>query len=109
MSPLLLISQFSALVVQELWQDPCILTTHIASNTFFHHFYPLSARASVCLFVNKFLNPSFYSTLFPTLKNSYVGRMCCVGSVKNVVIYNINRMKKFFPTSSKYQLSDMPL
>jgi hypothetical protein len=62
------ISEFTVLAVQEPWQNPQMQTTHNPSNSAFHLFNPPSADASVCFFVNKSLNPSFYSAAFPTLK-----------------------------------------
>jgi hypothetical protein len=62
------ISEFSVLAVQEPWQNPHVLTTYNPSTSSFHLFYPPSAGAPVCFFVNKSLNPSSYSACFPTPK-----------------------------------------
>jgi hypothetical protein len=74
MAPLLAdhcISEFTLLAVQEPWQIPHIHTYHNPSYSSFHHFYPPSADAFVYFFVNKSLNPSFYSAAFPTPKYGY--------------------------------------
>ncbi len=85
------ISTLSVLDVQEPWKNPHILTTHNPSNSSFHLFHPPSAEASVCFFVNKSLNPSFYSACFPTPKYGYLHLRSPVQGVKDVMIYNVYR------------------
>ncbi len=112
MAPLLAdprISEFSVLAVQEPWQNPRVLTTHNPSNSSFHLYYPPSAEASICFFVNKSLNPSSYSACFPTPKYSYLRLRSPVEGVKDVMIHNVYKMRNLSPTSSENQLLDEPL
>jgi hypothetical protein len=112
MAPLLAdphISEFSVLAVQEPWRNPCIHTTQNPSDSSFHLFYPPSAEASVCFFVNKSLNPSSYSACFPTPKYGYLRLRSSVESVKDVMIHNVYRTRNLPPTSSENQPPDEPL
>ncbi len=112
MGPLLAsprISGFSVLAVQEPWRNPRVLTTHNPSNSSFHLFYPPSAEASVCFFVNKSLNPSSYSACFPTPKYGHIRLRSSVEGVRDVMIRNVYRTRNLPPTSSKNQPPDEPL
>jgi hypothetical protein len=112
MEPLLAdpcISEFPVLAYQEPWRNPCILTTHNPSNSSLHLFYPPFVEASVCLFVNKSLNPSSYSACLPTPKYGYLRLWSSVEGVRDVMIHNVYRTRNLPPTSSENQPPDEPL
>jgi hypothetical protein len=103
------ISENSVLAVQEPWRNPRVLTTHNPSNSSFHLFYPPSAEASVCFFVNKSLNPSSYSAGFLTPKYSYLRIRGSVEGVRDVTIHDVYRTQNLPLTSSENQPPDEPL
>jgi hypothetical protein len=105
MAPLLAdyrISEFTVLAIQEPWQNPHIHTTHSPSNSSFHLFYPPSADAPVCFFLNKPLNPSSYSVAFPTPKYGYLCLRSSVEGARVVVFHNVYRSRNLSPTSSDH-------
>ncbi len=112
MAPLLAyhcISVFNIFAIQEHWQNPHIHTTHNPSTSSFHLFYPPSADASVCFFLNKSLNPSSYSVAFPTPKYGYPRLRSSVEWARDVMIHNVYRTGNLSPTLLEHQHPDEPL
>jgi hypothetical protein len=103
------ISEVSVLAVLEPWHNSCLLTTQNPSNSSFYLFYPCSAEASVCFFVNKSLNPSSYSACFPTPKYGYLRLRGSVEGVGDVMIHNVYRKQNLPPTFYENQHPDKPL
>ncbi len=103
------ISEFTVFAVQEPWRNPHMHTTHNPSNFSFHSFYPPSANASVCFFVNKSLNPSSYSASFPTPKHGYLCMKSSVDGAKDMMIHNLYLTGNLSLSSSEIQPPDDPL
>jgi hypothetical protein len=112
MAPLLAdhrIAEFTVLAVQEPGQNPHMYTTQNPSNSSFHLFYPPSAEASVCFFVNKSLNPSSYSATFPSPKYRNLRLWSPVEGARDIMIHNVYHTRNFSPTSYENQPPDGPL
>jgi hypothetical protein len=86
------ISELSVLASQESWRNPRVLTTHNSSNSSFHFFYPPSAEAFVCFFVNKILNSSSCSACFPTQKYGFLHLRSSIEGVRDVMIQYVYTM-----------------
>jgi hypothetical protein len=109
MAPLLAdhcISEFTVLAVQEPWRNLHMHNTHNPSNSLFHLFNPLSAKALVCFFVNKSLNPSSYSATFPTPKYGHLCLRSPVEGARDIMIHNVYRTRNLSLTSSANQPLD---
>ncbi len=103
------ISEFTVLAVQGPWQNPHMHTTHNPSNSSFHLFFPPSAVASVCFFVNKSLNPSSYSATIPTPKYGHLRLRSPVEGAREIMIHTVYHTRNLSPTSSENQPLDEPL
>ncbi len=103
------VSEFTVLAIQEPGHNLPILTTHNPSNSSFYLLYPPSTETSVCLFVNKSLNPISYSAGFPTPKYGYLCLRSSDKCVRDVVVHNVYRMRNVPPTSSENMPPDEPL
>jgi hypothetical protein len=101
-------SKFTVLAVQEPWQNPHMHTTHKPSNSSFHLYYPPSAEASICFFVNKSLNSSSYFATWTTPKYGHLCLQSSMEEASDVMIHNVYRTGNLSPTSAESQPPDEP-
>jgi flagellar biosynthesis protein FlhB len=99
-----LITEITFCAQQKPWQNPHMHTTHNPFNSSFHLFYFLSAETSVYCFVNKSLNPSSYSAIFPTSKYGHIHLQSSVEGVKGIMIHYVYCIRCLFPITSKTSL-----